>query len=365
MELSLDERDALRALLRSGRCDGSVSFRARIVLWWADGNSAAKVAALAGTTKPTVYKWVDRYAESGIAGLSSRRSGGKPPQVPGSVRARIIALTRQSPPSDTGLSHWSSRGLARYLWRREGIRVSHNFIAGVWRKEGLRPHRVGTFKLSTDPEFEAKVFDVVGLYLNPPDGAVVLSYDEKTQVQALDRTQPALPIDFGRTEKRTHDYVRHGTTNLFAALNVQTGQITAECFPKRRIPEFLRFMDQVRAQYPKDQQLHVIMDNLSTHSGRDIETWLATHRNVTFHYTPTGSSWLNQIEIWFGIITRQAIRRGTFTSLSQLVRSIKDYIRDWNQDAEPFEWTTTPGEIIAKVKILHRDFKRLLANNTK
>jgi transposase len=257
--------------------------------------------------------------------------------------------------------------MARYLKAHEDIDVSHNFVADLWREAGLQPHRTGTFKvqLSPDADFEAKVFDVVGLYLAPPDGAIVLSFDEKTQVQALDRTQPLLPIDFDRTDKRTHDYVRHGTTNLFAALEVHSGQVHAECFPRRRTVEFLAFMDRVSAAYPTDQPLHVIMDNLSTHSGDDVDKWLAEHSNITLHYTPTGSSWLNMVETWLGIITRQAIRRGTFGSLRQLIGRITDYVTYWNTDAKPFEWTATPEEIIAKVAILHRDFKKLLANNSK
>ena len=255
--------------------------------------------------------------------------------------------------------------MAAYLKRREGISVSHNFVADLWQENNLQPHRIGTFKLSKDVDFEAKVLDVVGLYLNPPQGAVVLSYDEKTQVQALDRTQPVLPIDFGKTEKRTHDYVRHGTTNLFAALNIETGEVEADCFSQRRTVEFISFMDRVVAKYPKDQELHVIMDNLSTHSGDDVDAWLTKHKNVKFHYTPKGSSWLNQVEIWFGIITRQAIRRGTFVSLRHLIRKIKDYVKSWNENPRPFEWVATPEEIIAKVRVLHRNFKKLLANNSK
>jgi transposase len=317
--LSIEDRTSLRALTRSNHYDGSVASRAQIVLWWGEGISAPKIADMAGTTKPTVYKWIRRYQESGVAGLVNIPPPGKPRQVPGSVRGRILALTRQPPPDKLGLSHWTSREMAKYLKREEGISVSHSFVATVWRENDLRPGRVGTFKLSTDPEFEAKVFDVVGLYLNPPDGAVVLSCDEKTQVQALDRTQPVLPIDFGKGEKRTHDYVRHGTTNLFAALDVQTGQVIADCFGRRRTVEFLRFMDRVVDQYAEDQEIHVIVDNLSTHSGKDVDEWLGKNSNVTFHYTPTGSSWLNQVEIWFGIITRQAIRRGTFKSLAHLI----------------------------------------------
>jgi transposase len=244
-----------------------------------------------------------------------------------------------------------------------GISVSHNFVAALWRAHDLQPHRQGTFKLSTDPDFEEKVIDVVGLDLDPPMDAVVLSIDEKTQVQALDRTQPLLPMTFSKTEKRTHDCTRHGTTNLFAALNTATGEVLGRCFQRRRTKEFLKFMDQVVAKH-EDRQIHVVLDNLSTHSGSDVDKWLAKHPNVTFHFTPTGSSWLNQVEIWFGIITKQAIRRGTFTSLRHLINTINTYITHWNHDTKPFTWTATSDEIIAKVRMLHQDFKKLLANNS-
>jgi transposase len=365
--LTAMQRRELSTVVNDRAVDAVVASRARMVLWRDEGYSADQVARLAGVSRPTVNTWVRRYAQAGLAGLADRPKPGKPAQVPAAVRARILALTRVSPPAHTGLSHWSSREMARYLRRHEGIDVSHNFVADLWRGNDLQPHRTGTFKvpLSTDTDFEAKVFDVVGMYLNPPDGAIVLSFDEKTQVQALDRTQPLLPIDFARTEKRTHDYVRHGTTNLFAALEVHTGQIHADCFPRRRTVEFLAFMNRLVAAYPAEQPLHVIMDNLSTHSGEDVDKWLAKHSNVTLHYTPTGSSWLNMIETWLGIITRQAIRRGTFSSLPQLIRRITDYVAYWNTDAKPFEWTATPEEIIAKVAILQHDFKKLLANNSK
>jgi transposase len=251
---------------------------------------------MAGTTKPTVYKWIAQYEQHGIDGLSNRVSTGRPPEISTEARARIVALTRQSPPDKTGLSHWSSREMARYLKQEMGISVSHNFVATLWREHNLQPHRQGTFKLSTDRDFEEKVIDVVGLYLDPPMDAVVLSIDEKTQVQALDRTQPLLPMTFSKTEKRTHDYTRHGTTNLFAALNTATGEVLGRCFPRRRTKEFLKFMDQVCATYA-DQQIHVVLDNLSTHSGSDVDKWLARHPNVTFHFTPTGSSWLNHVEM--------------------------------------------------------------------
>lgn len=364
MELSEEQRMSLESLIRQDGYDGSVSARAQIVLWRAEGFSVGDIASMAGTSPPTVYKWMDRHERFGVDGLTDLPRPGRPSEVSDSVRSRIVALTRCTPPAETGLSHWSSREMAKYLKRAESISVSHNFIAQVWRDHDLQPHRQGTFKLSTDPDFEAKVLDVIGLYLDPPVGAVVLSVDEKTQVQALDRTQPVLPIDFAKTEKRTHDYVRHGTTNLFAALDTITGEVIGECYPRRRIQEFLKFMDAVVARYP-DREIHVVLDNLSTHSGNDVDTWLTKHPEVTFHFTPTGSSWLNQVEIWFNIITRQSIRRGTFTSLRVLIKTIESYIENWNRGAKPFVWTATPGEIIARVRILHRDFRKLLANNAK
>ena len=238
--------------------------------------------------------------------------------------------------------------MARYLKRHEGIAVSHNFIAQVWREHGLQPQRQGTFKLSNDPEFEAKVADVVGLYLDPPVGAVVLSIDEKTQVQALDRTQPVLPIDFAKTEKRTHDYVRHGTTNLFAALDTVTGEVLGECYSRRRTKEFLAFMDKVVARYP-GREIHVVLDNLSTHKGDDVDGWLAKHPGVSFHFTPTGSSWLNQVEIWFNIITRQAIRRGTFTSLRVLITTIRSYSASGGSTERRYAsgWRSNSSSLIA------------------
>jgi transposase len=364
MELSEQQRVSLEALIRQDGYDGSVAARAQIVLWRADGLSVGDIAGMAGTSPPTVYRWLDRHERFGVDGLTDLPRSGRPRDVPNSVRSRIVALTRCTPPAATGLSHWSSRSMAKHLKRVENISVSHNFIAQVWRDNDLQPHRQGTFKLSTDPDFEAKVLDVIGLYLDPPVSAVVLSIDEKTQVQALDRTQPVLPIDFAKTEKRTHDYVRHGTTNLFAALDTLTGEVIGECYPRRRTREFLKFMDAVVARYP-DRETHVVLDNLSTHSGDDVRTWLTEHPNITFHFTPTGSSWLNQVEIWFNIITRQSIRRGTFTSLRALIKTIKSYIENWNRDAKPFVWTATPGEIIASVRILHRDFRKLLANNAR
>jgi transposase len=364
MSLTVQQREELESTISVGY-DGSVSARARIVLLWDEKRSAESIARELGTTKPTVYKWVRRYRAGGLAALQNETPPGRPREISERDRARIVALTKMSPPAATGLTHWSSHEMARYLRRHEGIEVSHNFVARLWREHSLKPHRQGTFKLSKDPDFAVKVVDIIGLYLDPPAGAVVLSVDEKTQVQALQRTQPLLPISFGKTEKRTHDYLRHGTTNLFAALDTLTGHVIGKCMPRRRTSEFLTFMNTVVAAYPGAPQIHVILDNLSTHSGTDVDAWLAKHPTVTFHFTPTGSSWINQIETWFGIITRQSIRRGNFASLTQLIRQIDNYLTHWNETADPFEWKATADQILEKVTILERDYRKLLANNTK
>jgi transposase len=362
MELSTDARAELEAVVSIGY-DRSTADRAKIILDYVSGTGVTEIAKAAGTTRPTVYKWIARYEEGGIAGLDDHKSPGRPRNITEEQRARIIAITRIPPPEFTGLTHWSSYEMAKYLKRHEGIDVSHNFISELWRENDLKPHRQGTFKISKDPDFSAKVVDIVGLYLNPPEGAIVLSFDEKTQVQALERTQPILPISFGKTEKRTHDYIRHGTTNLFAALEVLTGNVTATCMPRKRTIEVLKFMNKIAKSYPKSQEIHVVLDNISTHKGGDVKAWLEKHPNFTFHYTPIGGSWINQIENWFGIITRQAIRRGSFKSLAKLINRIDDYVKHWNQDTDPFEWTATADSILEKVAVLNRDYKKLVANN--
>jgi transposase len=237
-------------------------------------------------------------------------------------------------------------------------------VAKLWREHGLKPHRSGTFKLSKDPAFAQKVYDIVGLYLDPPGGAVVLSLDEKTQIQALDRTQPLLPIEFDATEKRTHDYVRHGTTNLFAAFNVATGEVVGECRPSRNGAAFLAFLKKAVAPH-RSREVHVVLDNLSTHTTPDVAAWLDANPHVHFHFTPKGSSWMNQIETWFGIATRQAIRRGTFSSVQVLIRTIRDYIAAWNANPRPFQWTATADQILAKVQLVQTSIKQLVDNNAK
>jgi transposase len=363
MKLSDESQAELVAMAGSGDYDRSERARAQLVLWRRrDGLSVVDVAKKAGVSRPTVYTWLDRFDAEGAGGLIDRPKPGRPRVVTGSTRARILALSKQTPPEETGLSHWSAAEMSRYLAAHEDIHVSANFVSVLWRDNGFRPHRQGTFKISSDPQFEAKVVDVVGLYLDPPAGAVVLSVDEKTQVQALDRTQPLLPMTFFKEEKRTADYVRHGTTNLFAALNTATGEVTAECYQQRRAVEFVDFLDKVVQEYP-DTQIHLICDNLSTHKSEEADAWRAKQPEVTFHYTPVGSSWLNQVETWFSIITAKTLRRGTFRSVKQLIKTIRDYTDHWNEHARPFAWVATAADIIEKVQILQRDWQQMLDCN--
>jgi transposase len=359
-----EQAGELRAVVNSRDVSAVIATRARIVLWMAEGRRRRDVAELAGVSLPTVDRWVERYETDGLGGLEGDKRGAPREQVPARVAARILALTRTTPASETGLSHWSSREMAAYIKRTEGVSVSWHYVATLWRENNLKPHRQGTFKLSRDPRFADKVLDVVGLYLDPPAGAVVLSFDEKTQVQALDRTQPLLPVDFGLTEKRTHDHKRHGTTNLFAALNVGTGQVLAGCYPRRSGADFLAFIKKAVKPHA-GKPIHVVLDNLSTHDTPDVQAWLTRNPNVTFHFTPVGSSWINQIETWFGIITKQAIRRGTFTSVNALIHRIRRYVEHWNTDAKPFTWTATADETLAKVRWVQTNVKQLVANNSK
>ncbi len=254
--------------------------------------------------------------------------------------------------------------MAKFITRTTGVRVSFHYVAKLWRDNGLKPHQQGTFKISKDPAFAEKVTDIVGLYLDPPGGAVVLSLDEKAQIQALDRTQPLLPIEFDACEKRTHDYVRHGTTDLFAALNVATGEVFGECRPTHDGAEFLSFLKKAVKPHA-GKEVHVVLDNLSTHTTPDVEAWLEENPHVHFHFTPVGSSWINQIETWFGIITHQSIRRGTFTSVQLLIQQIRDYIAHWNANPKPFTWTATADEILAKVQLVQTNIKKLVDNNGK
>jgi len=334
----------LRALTRASSGLAAQAQRARIVLLAAEGMPNAAIGRQVGVSAPTVLAWRKRYEAGGIVALADLERSGRPPTVD---ETAVVIATLNPPPASLGVTHWSSRLMADHL-RGLGTPVSFAEVARIWRDWDLQPHRVETFKFSTDPQLDAKVRDVVGLYLDPPAHAVVVCVDEKSQIQALDRTAPLLPIRFGQAERRTHDYVRHGTTTLFAALEVATGRITADaCLPRHRSGEFLAFLKLVAKAHPR-VQLHVVCDNYATQSHPAVKAWLARHPRITMHFTPTSASWMNLVEIFFGIITRQAIRRGTFASVPDLIGAIRIFIDAYNERCEPFTWTKSADQILAK-----------------
>ena len=312
--------------------------RARIVLLAADGVSNTEIAQRTGVSRPTVIGWRARYEQSGMEGLVDKPRSGRPRDLD---HGDIVAATLAPPPTKFGVTHWSSRLLAKHL------NISFSAVAKAWREYGVQPWRSETFKFSTDPELVAKVTDVVGLYLDPPENAIVLCVDEKSQIQALDRTQPMLPMQPGLPERRTHDYVRHGTTTLFAALEVATGKVTGICQDRHRHQEFLHFLKHVARAYPHEE-LHLVMDNYAAHKRIEIRQWLADNPRIHVHFTPTSASWLNLVEIWFGIIERQAIHRGTFGNVRELTQAIRAFITGWNKRSHPFVWTKTADEILKK-----------------
>jgi transposase len=332
------DRARLESLTRSSSVRAGLVQRARIVLLASDGVANAQIARQVGVARQTVIDWRERYRVLGIGGLDDLARWGRPRVIDD---AEVVVETLQPPPAELGVTHWSARLLGEHLG------ISFASVARIWREWKLQPWRRESFKFSTDPELEAKVRDVVGLYLNPPDKAVVLSLDEKSQVQALDRTAPILPLRPGLPECATHDYVRHGTTTLFAALEVATGKVTDACYPRHRHTEFLRFLKRVAKAYPR-VKLHLVVDNYSTHTHPAVRAWLARNPRITMHFTPTSGSWLNMVEIFFGIITRQAIRRGTFTSVKDLIAAIETFIDGWNERCQPFAWTKTADQILTK-----------------
>ena len=332
------DREELGAWTRSTSIRAGLALRARIVLMAADGLPNSVIAERCGVSRPTVIGWRARYQESGMAGLHDAPRPGGPRTLD---RAEVLAATLKPPPKKLGVTHWSSRLLASRLG------VSASTVLDVWREHGVQPWRCETFKFSTDPELVAKVTDVVGLYLAPPDNAVVLCVDEKSQIQALDRTAPMLPLRPGLPQRRTHDYKRHGTTTLFAALDIATGQVTTACKPRHRQQEFLAFLKQVAKAHP-DRQLHLVMDNYAAHKTPAVKEWLAANPRIHVHFTPTSGSWLNLVEVWFSIIERQAIHRGTFTSVKDLTTKIRAFVTAWNQRSRPFTWTKPADEILAK-----------------
>ena len=338
------DRAMLEQWVRGRTTPRRVLERARIVLASAEGHGGDAICAMLGVSRPTVSRWLDRYELDGVVGLmADRPRSGRPKHITPAHEEAIVEATLHTAPPDRG-THWSTRLMAAQA------DVHQTTIARIWRAHGLKPHLVDTFKVSTDPQFVAKLRDVVGLYVDPPKRAVVVSVDEKSQIQALNRTQPGLPLKKGRAGTMTHDYERHGTTTLFAALDVATGHIEHACLPRHRRDEFLRFMTRVERRVPKGLGVHVILDNYATHKTPEVEAWLRQHPRVHFHFTPTSASWLNLVERFFSELTTRQLRRLSVTSVRELEQAIRQYIARRNADPTPFTWTASVRSILAKVK---------------
>jgi transposase len=342
IDLTPDDRDRLQHLVKDGNTAQKHVRRARIVLLCADGLGTVAVARRLQTSQPTVRLWRERYRATGVAGLlkEASRPPGKTPVPPARVKHVVEMTLHSRPPKGT---HWSVRTMAK------AVGLSHTTVQRIWQAHELKPHLAKTFKLSTDRCFVEKVQDVVGLYLDPPDRALVLAVDEKSQIQALDRTQPGLPLKKGRAGTFTHDYKRHGTTTLFAALDVATGTVIGSCMKRHRHQEFLRFLRAIDRATPKRLDLHLIVDNYATHKHATVKAWLEKHPRFQLHFTPTSASWLNQVERFFGLITQQRIRRGAFTSVPDLEKAIMDDLDRHNADPKPFVWTASASAILEKV----------------
>ena len=339
--LSDEERKTLERWARRPNSAPSLAMRCRIVLACADGETSTAVAEELGLNISTVRKWRRRFAEAGLDGLHDEPRPGAPRSIADEDVERVIVTTLESSPPDA--THWSTRSMAA------ATGMSQSAVSRIWRAFGLKPHLVESFKLSPDPLFVEKVRDIVGLYLNPPDAAAVLCVDEKSQIQALDRTAPVLPLMPGTPERRTHDYVRHGTTNLYAALDVASGNVIAELTPRHRAEEFRRFLNLIDADVPPELDVHVIVDNSSTHKSPTIQRWLVRHPRFTLHFTPTYSSWLNLVERWFAELTDKWIKRSAHRSVRDLVASIRTWITNWNEDPKPYVWHKTADEILTNL----------------
>ena len=339
--ISAEERLALERWARRPKSAQALAQRSRIVLGCAAGKSNTAVAGEVGITKQTVGKWRSRFLERRLDGLLDEPRPGTPRKVNDDEVERVLTLTLESTPRDA--THWSTRSLAAVSG------LSRSTVSRIWRAFALQPHRSETFKLSKDPLFVEKVRDIAGLYLNPPDRALVLCVDEKSQIQALDRTQPLLPMRPGQVERRTHDYKRHGTTSLFAALDVRTGKVIGECHRRHRSAEFRKFLDTIEQAVPKSLQVHLVLDNYGTHKTATIRNWLAKRPRFHVHFTPTSASWINLVERWFAALTEKQIRRGTHRSVRELETAIKRYLTVTNESPHPFIWSKTADEILASV----------------
>lgn len=331
LELTPDERRVLTGVLRATTMSAGLARRARVVLALADGDSYATIASRHGVTDAYIARWKKRVVEGGLPALGDLPRSGRPDRLDSRVEARILAKTQERPPAP--FTHWTTRRMAQL------IGVSHVTVQRVWHRAGLQPHRLERYVTSNDPDFERKAADVIGLYLSPPRNAVVFSVDEKSHIQALDRLDPVLPLSPGRAERHGFEYKRNGTLSLFAALNVGTGRVNGMTATRHTSVEFVRFLDSLVATQPKRKEIHIIADNLSTHKTKHVAAWLAEHPRVTMHYTPTYSSWLNQVELWFAKIERDMIARGIFTSTADLRRKLMQYIRAHNKTCQPIQWS--------------------------
>jgi transposase len=336
------QRKQLLAISRHRSTPRGIVLRISIVLGAAEGVANRALARKLSTSVPTVLLWRKRYESDGLEGLLEERPrSGRPKRISGEQEVAIVEATMKTIPKNA--THWSVRAMAA------SQKVSAATVQRIWKKHKLQPYRVESFKFSNDPEFASKVRDIVGLYMNPPDKAIVLSVDEKSQIQALDRTQPILPLRPGLPTRQTHDYERHGTTTLFAALNVLEGTVIGECQPRHRHQEFLRFLSRIDQSVDPGLEIHLVLDNYGTHKHPEVKKWLTKRPRYHVHFTPTSSSWLNQVERWFAEITRKRIRRGTFHSVRDLIKAIRDYIRHHNNSPRPFHWVASASQIIKKL----------------
>ena len=343
LDLTVKERNELSKITRHPSTPQAIALRCRVVLGAADGTANHELARELDTSLPTVLLWRRRFAEQGLAGiLEDKPRSGRPRSISAQKEAAIVEATRNSKPNNA--THWTVRTMARHCG------VSPASVQRIWKAYHLQPHRLEHFKFSTDPDFVYKVRDIVGLYLNPPDKALVFSVDEKSQIQALNRTQPILPLRPGLPERQTHDYERHGTTTLFAALNVLDGSVIGCCQPRHRHQEFLHFLERLEAAIDPTLAVHMVLDNYGTHKHPKVKSWFAAHSRYHLHFPPTGASWLNQIERWFAEITAKRIRRGSFVSVKELIAAIEAYIREHNKSPQPFVWCATPNSILKKLK---------------
>lgn len=341
LELSAEERETLERYARRGTTAQRLSMRAKIVLECAKGSANKLVAQRVRVSVESVGRWRARFLKGRLDGLSDEPRPGAPRQVGDEKVDEVVRLTLESQPENG--THWSTRDMARK------VGVGRSTVNRIWRAFGLAPHKVETFALSTDPLLVEKVRDVAGLYLSPPENALVLCVDEKSQIQALDRSQPLIPMRPGQAERRTHDYERHGTTSLFAALNVATGEVIGKCFSRHRATEFKKFLDLVDAETPKDLDVHLVLDNYATHKTPAIKRWLTRHPRFHVHFTPTKGSWINQVERWFGLLTQRQIKRGAHKSSKALVAAIETYIKFNNANPKPFVWVKSADEILASI----------------